>query len=247
MSCAWSAKIDQYLDSELADAEWTEVHAHLHACESCIAQMLERLQLKQAVKDAGPRYLANPEFRLKVERSVETGVKGRIFRAPLVAGIAAAAALLVFIGFSLHSAKTKAGDFAELADLHASALASANPVDVVSDDRHTVKPWFESKVPFAFNLPELRDSAFVLIGGRSVYFGQSPCAQLLFGSSKHRVSVFIFQNRGTQDTRSVPGNSIATFGSETWDHGGLRYVVVGDMGLPDLHRLMELFRAAANS
>src|SRR4029434_2685445 len=82
-----------------------------------------------------------------------------------------------------------------LADLHVSTLASANPVDVVSSDRYTAKPWCKGKLPFTFNLPELQTSPFKLIGGRLTYFQQSPGAQLLFEVAKHQISVFIFQNR----------------------------------------------------
>ncbi len=48
---------------------------------------------------------------------------------------------------------------AELADLHVATMASGTPVDVVSTDRHTVKPWFQGKIPFTFNLPELGNHA----------------------------------------------------------------------------------------
>jgi anti-sigma factor RsiW len=53
----------------------------------------------------------------------------------------------------------------EVADLHVTALASASPVDVISTDRHTVKPWFQGKIPFAIDLPELSNSEFSLLGG----------------------------------------------------------------------------------
>ena len=76
-----------------------------------------------------------------------------------------------------------------MADLHVSDLASANPYDVVSSDRHTVKPWFQGKIPFAFNLPEFAGTEFTLLGGRLVYLHQQPAAQLVVGVGKHRISV----------------------------------------------------------
>ena len=53
----------------------------------------------------------------------------------------------------------------EIADLHVTALASASPVEVISTDRHTVKPWFQGKIPFSFNLPELQNTEFSLLAG----------------------------------------------------------------------------------
>jgi anti-sigma factor RsiW len=54
----------------------------------------------------------------------------------------------------------RADSLSEVADLHVGALASANPVDVVSTDRHTVKPWFQGRIPFSFNIPELAGTEF---------------------------------------------------------------------------------------
>ena len=39
-------------------------------------------------------------------------------------------------------------------DLHIATLAANQPPQVISSDRHTVKPWFQGKLPFSFNLPE---------------------------------------------------------------------------------------------
>jgi anti-sigma factor RsiW len=135
----------------------------------------------------------------------------------------------------------------ELADLHVSTLASTNPVDVISTDRHTVKPWFQGKLPFSFNLPELQNSRFKLIGGRLTYFQQSPGAQLLFEVHKHQISVFIFQNRSELSGLSS-GSSLRrklAFSSETWTEGDLRYFVVGDAGPSDIRDLSELLKSAA--
>ena len=37
-----------------------------------------------------------------------------------------------------------------------------------------MKPWFEGKIPFSFNLPELQGTDFALVGGRVTYLAQSP-------------------------------------------------------------------------
>ena len=92
-------------------------------------------------------------------------------------------------------------------------LASANPVDVISTDRHTVKPWFEGKIPFTFNLPELEGSPFALVGGRVSYLNQSPGAELIFRVRQHQISVFIFQERGFTEVRDDRGvRTAASFG-----------------------------------
>jgi anti-sigma factor RsiW len=126
------------------------------------------------------------------------------------------------------------------------ALASTNPVDVVSTDRHTVKPWFEGKIPFTFNLPELQNSDFTLVGGRVTYLGQASGAELIYRIRKHEISVFIFQDRAG-DLASVPSSPIQAFSfhMESWVKNGLRYFVVGDVGNDDLESLSKLLREAA--
>ncbi len=133
----------------------------------------------------------------------------------------------------------------ELADLHVATLASSNPVDVVSTDRHTVKPWFEGKVPFTFNLPELQNSPFVLVGGRVTYLNQSPGAELIFRVRLHQISVFIFQEKDMGNVGSDGALAAHSFGIRSWSHSGLRYFVIGDASAQDLDKLSELLKSAA--
>jgi len=135
----------------------------------------------------------------------------------------------------------RSGIVGELADLHVATLASANPVDVVSSDRHNVKPWFAGKIPFNFDLPELRGSQFELIGGRVTYMEQSPGAQLLFRVRKHQISVFIFQTRALPVNFARAGELDArSFHLESWQRGGLQYFVIGDVAPEDLRALGDL-------
>ena len=124
-------------------------------------------------------------------------------------------------------------------------LASANPVDVISTDRHTVKPWFEGKIPFTFNLPELQGSPFVLVGGRVSYLRQSPGAELILRIRQHQISLFIFQEEELSDAQESESVRTAhSFEVRNWRRNGLLYFAVGDVNGQDLDRLSELFKAA---
>jgi anti-sigma factor RsiW len=122
-------------------------------------------------------------------------------------------------------------------------------VDVISTDRHTVKPWFQGKIPFAFNLPELQNSEFTLLGGRMTYLDQTPGAHLIYDVGKHHISVFVFQERSFKLPASLSENSNSPrnlpFNMETWSQGGLRYFVIGDASAADIDSLAKLFKAAA--
>jgi anti-sigma factor RsiW len=248
MTCEWREKLDRYVDAELSGSELTEMEAHLRTCPACAADALGRLQLKRMTQAAGRRYSPSPEFRRKIEKSVATPERSRWLSWWLPTFAAAAAGALLLISVFLWTQHSRGEQtLGELADLHVATLASANPVDVVSTDRHTVKPWFQGKLPFSFNLPELQDSPFKLIGGRLAYLQQSPGAQLVFEVRKHRISVFIFQNRAElSGLNSGPSwlRKKLTFNGETWTEGGLRYFVVGDANPADVHALSELLKSA---
>jgi len=137
--------------------------------------------------------------------------------------------------------------FREVADLHVSDLASANPYDVVSSDRHTVKPWFQGKIPFAFNLPEFAGSEFTLLGGRLVYLHQQPAAQLVVGAGKHKISVLIAQDSSTMGSGLPFSGGVAvrdSFNVETWEKNGLRFYVIGDAEHGAIHRLAQVLQGA---
>lgn len=247
MTCDRVPKLDLYVDGELSGSELKEMEAHLQTCPTCAADALSRLQLKRMTQSAGRRFSPRPEFRLRVSRSIDTAKRPPwAWRwAPVLAAAAALVLMLIPAAVWLQHSRSEQA-LGELADLHVSTLASANPVDVMSSDRHTVKPWFQGKLPFTFNLPDSETSPFKLIGGRLIYFQQSPGAQLLFDAGRHRISVFIFQNR-PELSRLGSGSSLSTklaFNTESWTDGGLWYFVVGDAGPSDIHDLGELLRNA---
>ena len=118
---------------------------------------------------------------------------------------------------------------------------------LISTDRHTVKPWFQGKIPFAFDLPEIQNSEFSLLGGRMTYLGQTPGAHLIYDVRKHHISVFVFQEGSlpaSLDRKSLLPKKLP-FNMETWSQGGLRYFVIGDASAADIDSLARLFKAAS--
>jgi anti-sigma factor RsiW len=131
---------------------------------------------------------------------------------------------------------------AELVDQHVIALSSPHPVDVISEDRHTVKPWFQGKLPFTFNLPEVAGSNFKLIGGKAVYLQQTPGAELLYQAGQHKISVFVLQQRKTAKT----GGS-ASFTVKSWSENGLQFYLVTDATDAEAAGLVKMFQEANRS
>lgn len=254
MACEqWHGKLDAYLDGELAPAEASVLGKHLRECAACASDALQRVQLKRAVQAAGKRYGPSAQLRSKIAK-MATGSRAEHSRAgfrpwrlvfvPVLAVLVAAVALNWYQG---RQAAARQHVYSELADLHVATLASSNPVDVLSTDRHTVKPWFQGKIPFTFNLPELQGSEFSLLGGRVSYLGQTAGAQLIFQVRKHNISVFIFPERGAEmpDMASGPVNKLS-FNFESWTRNGLRYFAVGDANADDIRALSKLLQDANN-
>ena len=204
MSCEWRANLERYLDGELAGPEATDIEKHLRGCPSCAADALSRLQWKRTIHAAGQRFVPAPEFRLKIQQGIAPKKHSRMERRWVWNWVAAAVLGVLVLSTAVWFQRARGDqEMSELADLHVSTLASANPVDVVSSDRHTVKPWFQGKLPFSFNLPELHGGPFQLLGGRVTYFQRNPGAHLLFQYREHRISVFLFQDRAELSRSSL--------------------------------------------
>src|SRR5271165_3270827 len=248
----WKVKLDAYVDGELSTEDMRAFDAHVRECPSCAADALSRVQLKRALQIAGKRFTPSPEFRARMQPSLHAKPR-RSSMALTRIWITATAlvAILAVVGLAANYGRERSRVlqvYSEIADLHVATLASTSPVDVISSDRHTVKPWFQGRIPFAFDLPELQNTEFSLLGGRVAYLDQTPGAQLIYDVRKHHISVFVFQERSLQaalDENSLSPKKLP-FNMETWSQGGLRYFVVGDASAADIHSLAKLFKAAAS-
>ena len=247
----WNTQLDVYLDGELPSEQMHAFDAHVRSCAACAADALVHVQLKRCVQAAGKRFAPRPEFRREVYRRVAAKPVRRMLS--LNWAIVAATALIFVTGLAVtYKERYRSGQdravYGELTDLHVATLASLSPVDVLSSDRHTVKPWFEGKIPFTFDLPELHNSDFSLLGGRVTYLGQTPGAHLIYTLRRHKISVFIFPERafpGEREERSRLVKKLS-FHVETWSHAGLWYCLIGDVSANDMDNLAELLKGAGS-
>jgi len=250
---SWKAKLDTYLDGELPEGEMRAFDAHVRGCPSCSADALTRVQMKRAVLLAGKRFTPSAEFRKRIQESVAPQPRPPVGLGFGLRWMLAAAAVILVVGTLtasyVRSRSSRDQIYSEVADLHVATLASSSPVDVVSTDRHTVKPWFQGKIPFAFNLPELQNTEFSLLGGRMTYLDQTPGAHLIYDLRKHHISVLVFQERSLKLSAGWDEALLAPkrlpFNMETWSQGGLRYFVIGDTSEADIDSLAKLFKAAS--
>lgn len=239
-------KLDAYFDGELSTEETRAVDLHMRGCPTCATEGLSRVQQKRAVQSAGQKFAPDPAFRARMEKKI-AGSRSVAWKPRWVLLTAIATLLIVAASVLLISRQnaTERQVISELVDQHVTTLASASPVDVVSTDRHTVKPWFEGKIPFTFNLPELQGSPFVLVGGRLSYLKQSPGAELIFRVRQHQISVFIFREQDLSNARVGEDMSKAlSFEIRSWRRNELRYFVIGDASPEDLDKLRDIIKAA---
>jgi len=203
------AILNALTDGELSTDQLAEAQEHLAGCPSCTSNALAQLMLKSATAKAGRRYTLPSHLQQRLTRQTQSETRSASARPAgryATLGWATALALLlvsaglVFVQTRSHQTGIISSESAalvtEVYDQHIATLAANSPPQVISSDRHTVKPWFQGKLPFSFNLPEGLPNDVTLDGANLTYLHGQPVAQLLYSIGRHRVSVFVRQRTG---------------------------------------------------
>jgi anti-sigma factor RsiW len=248
-------QLNAFIDGELPPAEQHGIEHHLTTCHACTLRVLSATQLKAAIARAGQRFAPPPgalvrltaqlrsQTEAKPQLQAETKRTARIYSMPSLrpaVWTALAAAVLLTVSLlgwrQLHQTNTLA---AELLDQHLATLSTGATPQVISTDRHTVKPWFQGRLPFSFNLPDTTalppDTA--LKGADLTYLNGQPAALLLFTIHKHEVSVFLTQRAIGPALTALP-NTRAGFTIHSTTTPDLRIVAVSDVNPADLDLLV---------
>jgi anti-sigma factor RsiW len=241
-------KFTAFIDGELSFSESREIQQHLADCHLCALRVLSATRLKAATtRAAQQRFPAPPEAlaRLAAQlRQQKPQKTPRIYSFRSITWTAVAASLVLalsLIGWrQTHQANVLS---TELLDQHLATLSSDASPEVISTDRHTVKPWFQGKLPFSFNLPDVLPTDTTLKGADLTYLDGQPAALLLFTVRKHQVSVFLTQRSGSPIATLLPGiRSGFTIHSATTSD--LRIVAVSDVTAVDLDLLVSALKQA---
>src|SRR5262249_16459732 len=151
--------------------------------------------LRAALTSDAPAHRAPAHLRRNVRAALRREARSnRQTLSPWLIFATGAAFAAVIFGFALfqttRAARTDAIVDQAVAN-HVRSLLAVQLVDVVSSDRHTVKPWFDGKIDFAPEVRDLSVDGFPLIGGRLDYLDGKTVAALVYQRNKHPINLFI--------------------------------------------------------
>jgi anti-sigma factor RsiW len=235
-----------YFDNELDALGAAEFERHLERCSECI-DALESLESLRSSMNVAQLFEKMPALlREKVLADLSSANLIRIVpaRSPWRwLAIAAAFLLFAYTGWqviSIHGSDNyETVLIGEVVDAHLRSLQPGHLTDVVSSDRHTVKPWFDGKLDFSPEVQDFADQGFPLQGGRLDVVRGRAIAALVYGRRKHLASIFIWPTT-EQDASSREG-SRQGYQWIHWRKGGMEFCAVSDAAPSDLEQLQRLF------
>lgn len=232
-----------YLDKELDPATAANVAGHLAECADC-ARLLDQAQrLKVSVRHKAPYYAAPASLvaRLKTPEVPAHGAleRWRKWFAPAFSAAALALAMVLYVA----TPGSEQPLMDEAVSSHVRSLMGEHLNDVISSDRHTVKPWFTGKLDFSPPVFDYAAQGFPLLGGRLDYLQHQTTAALSYGRAKHIINVFILPAPEADKPRQT--QTIRGFNVVSWQANHMRFVLVSDLEKSELEAFSELLKNGA--
>lgn len=237
--------VDAYLDGELPATESAAFEAALASCPKCASRLEEARALSGLLREL-PVEPAPDLLRARIDRELRAiSAKARpevprpAARAPYMKWGAMAASLIVAvsIGWVGGIYSTQNGrDTDELLASYMRVASSEQPVDVVSSDRHTVKPWFAGRIDYSPPVYDLTAVGFPLLGGRLDVFDGRKVAVLVYRRNQHKVAVVV---RPADSNTGAPVDVTQRDGFTVgqWRHAGFEMRAASDISPVEMQQL----------
>ena len=244
--------LDSWYDGELDAPRSAAMERHLEECPGCAAISGARSALSEVLVKA-PRHAAPAALRKLVEAQLTTHPpdfrQARLPRPMPWRGIAMAASLTLFVtlgwnAWMLQGVGPSHNLENEIVADHVRSLMVNHLSDVVSEDRHTVKPWFTGKLDYAPPVDDLASDGFKLLGGRLDYAAGKPVSALVYQRHGHIINVFVWPTREGDDALPQPRwSNDHGYHLANWTHSGMTYWAISDVDPVELTRLTNLLGA----
>lgn len=166
--------------------------------------------------------------------------------AALVIALGAAAA---GVTLSLHRTPEISPFTDELVESHVRAQVSGRDIDVISTDKHTVKPWFNGRLDYSPPVEDLAASGFALEGGRLDYLAHQRVAVLVYRYRKHVIDVYVFPQAGADGKGGAAPAVLAREGYSIshWNAEGMAWWAITDAAPDALSGLETALKARLQS
>ena len=240
--------IEAYLDQELDPGLSASLEEHLASCQACSETYSRLLAQKTAIRKSAPYYMAPSHLERSVRDALRQAAAGEPRAAavnPAWRWLAIAATLLLAISFAWNLRPRSGTAESELVAQnvlsdHIRSLIGTHLLDVLSTDRHTVKPWFNGKLDFSPEVKDLAVQGFPLLGGRLDYLRDRPVAALVYGRRQHVINLFTWPG----DSGSVAESRFARNGYTAihWSHGPMTFWAVSDIAPAELEQFRNLYQ-----
>lgn len=156
-----------------------------------------------------------------------------------LSGFAVGVMMMAFVPATIDRLGLGAPDDEDITASHLRSLRVGPLVEVVSTDRHTVKPWFQGKLDFAPPVFDLAPEGFPLKGGRVEHLNRTTAAGLVYGRNQHVINLYVWPSVHDEAARPT---SVRGFNTRHWAVGGMQYWLVSDLDSHELERFEALWR-----
>jgi anti-sigma factor RsiW len=237
-----------YLDGELDLARHVEVEEHLRTCEVCARAHAAQTVLRSAIRSELPYFRASADLERRVRGAVRRSESGaslsrRLAPGWMAAAAAAAVAVVAAIGAPLLSRHSPAEETAsDVVSGHVRSLMPGHLTDVLSNDQHTVKPWFAGKLDFSPPVADLSAAGFPLVGGRLDYAAGRPVAALVYRRGAHVINLFVWPSPSARDGGEV-AEGRQGYNLVHWTRGQASFWAISDLNLTELRQFTSLLRS----